>query len=110
MRRAAKTDANHQEIVRGLRATGCTVLDLSGVGQGCPDIMVGRAGINWLFEIKDGKKPPSARKLTEAEQAFFQTWRGNVQIVNSLDEAIDAINQTMSKQRVLTVCHTTKSK
>lgn len=98
MRRAAKTDANHQEIVKGLRKSGCTVLDLSAVGNGCPDIAVGRAGINWLFEIKDGSKPPSARKLTMMEQAFFATWRGNVQVVKSLDEAIDIINQTLKNK------------
>lgn len=99
MRRAARTDANHAEVVKGLRSAGCTVLDLSAVGKGCPDIMVGRAGYNWLFEIKDGKKLPSARKLTIPEQAFFAMWRGNVQVVKSLDEAIDAINQTLEYRK-----------
>jgi len=99
MRRAARTDANQQEIVRGLRKTGCTVIDLSAVGCGCPDILVGRAGYNWLFEIKDGSKPPSARKLTIPEQAFFAMWRGNVQVVKSLDEAIDAINETLKHRK-----------
>jgi len=97
MRRAARTDRNHAEIVKGLRRSGCTVLDLSSVGCGCPDILVGRAGHNWLFEIKDGAKPPSARKLTAPEQSFFESWRGNVQVVNSLQEAIDAINETILK-------------
>jgi hypothetical protein len=95
MRRAARTDRNHAEIIKGLRQSGCTVLDLSSVGCGCPDILVGRAGHNWLFEIKDGTKPPSARKLTIPEQAFFAMWRGNVQVVKSLEEAIDSINQTL---------------
>jgi len=99
MRRAARTDANQHEIVKGLRKTGCTVLDLSAVGCGCPDILVGRAGQNWLFEIKDGAKPPSARKLTIPEQAFFAMWRGNVQVVKSLDEAIDAINETLKHRK-----------
>ena len=99
MRRAARTDRNHSEIVKGLKQSGCTVLDLSAVGCGCPDIMVGRAGYNWLFEIKDGKKPPSARKLTTAEQAFFAMWRGNVQVVKSVDEAIDAINETIKHRK-----------
>ena len=95
MRRAAKTDSNHKEIVKGLRKAGCTVLDLSAVGNGCPDICVGRAGHNWLFEIKDGEKPPSQRKLTMMEQAFFASWRGSVEVVKSLDEAIESINQTL---------------
>ena len=99
MRAASRVDSNHREIVHGLRKTGCTVLDLSAVGCGCPDILVGRAGHNWLFEIKDGSKPPSARKLTMPEQAFFAMWRGNVQVVKSLDEAIDSINETLKHRK-----------
>ena len=55
MRRAARVDDNHAKIVASLRLVGCTVLDLSAVGQGCPDIMVGLAGVNYLIEIKDGR-------------------------------------------------------
>jgi hypothetical protein len=60
MRRAAKVDANHADIVKALRAAGCGVLDLSKVGNGCPDLLV-HAGVTVLMEIKDGSKPPSAR-------------------------------------------------
>lgn len=95
MRRAARTDANHAEIIKGLRRCGCSVWDTSGLGQGFPDIVCGRSGYNWLFEIKDGNKPPSARKLTVAEKAFFATWKGAVCVVNSLDEAIEMINDTI---------------
>jgi hypothetical protein len=42
--------------------------------------------------VKDGKKPPSARKLTEAEAAFHAEWPGdNLLIVNSVDEALAVI-------------------
>lgn len=95
MRRAARTDANQPEIIKGLRACGCSVWDTSGVGNGFPDIVVGRAGYNWLFEIKDGAKPPSKRKLTPCEKAFFASWRGSVAVVKSLDEAIQMINDTI---------------
>jgi hypothetical protein len=40
VRRAAKVDANHGEIVKALRSAGCGVLDLSAVGNGCPDLLV----------------------------------------------------------------------
>lgn len=109
MRRAARTDRNHSEIVRGLRRSGCTVLDLSAVGEGCPDALVGRCGYNWLMEFKDGNKKPSERKLRDKQIKFFDTWRGNVTKVESLQEAIDVINETLRKQRIL-VCHSTKSK
>jgi len=93
LRRAARTDANHRSIVDGLRRCGYSVLDLSGVGHGCPDICVGYAGLNWLMEIKDGGKPPSARKLTGPEQAFFDLWKGNVNVVCDLDQALELIKE-----------------
>ena len=54
MRRAAKVDANHREIVATLRAAGCEVLDLSRVGGGCPDLLVYRTarGLLRLIEVK----------------------------------------------------------
>lgn len=87
MRRAARTDANHAEIVKAFRSLGCSVLDLSRLGGGCPDILVGMGmRHNVLVEIKDGSKPPSARKLTDDEEAFFKAWRGAVVIAESLDD------------------------
>jgi hypothetical protein len=84
-------DANHHEIIEALRRVGCTVRSLASVGRGCPDVLVGRAGSNWLLEIKDGAKPPSARKLTPDEQAFFNSWRGQVALVASVQEALDIV-------------------
>jgi hypothetical protein len=43
------------------------------------------------MEIKDGNKRPSARNLTPAEKEFHAIWRGQVSVVNSLDEALEAI-------------------
>ena len=93
LRRAARTDSNHREIIDGLRKEGFTVLDLSRVGQGCPDILVGYAGHNWLMEIKDGGKPPSARRLPGPEQAFYDLWKGNVNVVCDLDQAVEIIKE-----------------
>ena len=64
MPRKARVDANQADVVSTLRAIGCTVQHLHAVGQGCPDIVAGRNGFNWIIEIKDGSKPPSQRKLT----------------------------------------------
>ena len=93
MRRAAAVDANQAEIVAALRGAGASVLLLHQVGGGCPDILVGHRALagNALMEIKDGSKPPSARRLTPAEQEFFDTWRGQVCVVNSVAEALGAI-------------------
>jgi hypothetical protein len=68
MRRAAKVDSNHARIVATLRAVGAHVINVSAV-PGCLDILVGFRGQLVLMEVKDGDKPPSARRLTEAEAA-----------------------------------------
>ena len=91
MRRAAKVDANHGEIVDALRKIGASVQPLHAVGQGCPDILVGWRGMNTVLEIKDGKKPPSARKLTEDQVKWHAEWRGQVTVVETVEQAIEAI-------------------
>lgn len=91
MRRAARVDENQSDIVAALRAIGATVRVISQ-GDGIPDLLVGFMGKTILLEVKDGKKPPSARKLTPAEQKFFDEWRGGtLVIVNTVDEAIAAV-------------------
>ena len=93
MRRAARVDDNQTEIVDALRAIGATVRVVTQ-GGGLPDLMVGFRGQTVLMEVKDGKKPPSARALTPAEQKFFDEWRGGLLIVvNSVDEAIAALKR-----------------
>jgi len=91
MRRAARTDANQTQIVEALRVIGATVRVISQ-GEGIPDLLVGFQGKTALLEVKDGRKPPSARVLTPAEQKFFDEWRGGtLAIVNSVDEAIAVV-------------------
>ncbi len=91
MRRAARTDANHSEVVREFRARGFSVLDLSRMGQGCPDLLVARAGDSWLIEIKDGNKPPSQRQLTPDERQFHDSWRGRVLVVKDIEDVAAVI-------------------
>lgn len=99
MRRAAKTDANHAEIVAALRQAGCGVLDLSRVGNGCPDLLVHLPSYPWrqaLVEVKDGSKPPSARKLTPDQEKFHAEWKGWIHTVKSVDEALEALGLTVA--------------
>ncbi len=91
MRRAARIDANQNEIVQALRDVGASVAITSALGSGFPDIVAGYRGINYLIEIKDGSKPPSERKLTLDEQEFHDLWRGAAIVVNDVDEALKAI-------------------
>lgn len=91
IRRASKVDANHAEIVRALRAARYAVVDLSGCGAGIPDLLV--CSPVWpftltLLEVKDGAKPPSARKLTPDQVRFHREWPGNVHVVHSVEQAL----------------------
>jgi hypothetical protein len=89
--RAAKVDANQSEIVAALRGVGATVQPLHTVGKGCPDLAVGWRGQTFLIEVKDGAKPPSARKLTDEQVEWHGGWKGQVAVVKTVDEALVAI-------------------
>ena len=93
MRYANRIDANQNKIVDALRKAGAVVRIISQ-GDGIPDLLVGYKGYTILMEVKDGDKVPSARKLTEAEQKFFDDWRGGMLvIVNSVDEALETLKR-----------------
>jgi hypothetical protein len=89
--RAKRTDANQKEIVSQLRQLGVSVQHLHGVGDGCPDLLLGYRKMNFLIELKDGKKIPSEKKLTNDEQRFFNTWKGQVHKCETLDEILIVI-------------------
>lgn len=88
MRRAAKIDANQQNIVAALRKAGCSVAVTSNVGDGFPDLCVGRCNQVFLLEVKDGAKPPSARRLTPDQERFHAEWRGHVAVVLCAEDAL----------------------
>lgn len=93
MRKIAKVDANQKAIVTELRKQGYSVAITSQLGSGFPDIVVGHKGINFMFELKDGSKPPSQKKLTEDELAFSATWNGQYKVVETTEEIIKSICQ-----------------
>ena len=93
MRYANRIDANQNQIVDALRKAGAVVRIISQ-GDGIPDLLVGYKGYTILMEVKDGDKVPSARKLTEPEQKFFDDWRGGMLVViNSVEEAIETLKR-----------------
>ena len=91
--RAARRDDNEAEIVTALRGAGATVRIVTQ-GDGIPDLLVGYNGYSILMEVKDGKKPPSRRQLTEAEQKFFDEWTGGMLVVvESVKDAMDTLKK-----------------
>ena len=89
MRRRAKVDRNQAELVAELRARGWLWLDLSAVGGGCPDGIAVKGGRIVFCEIKDGNKPPSARKLTPAQVELHAVLKAKAVTVEILTCADD---------------------
>jgi hypothetical protein len=91
MRKFARKDRNHADLVEHVRYQGVSVLDLAALGDGCPDTLWMVAGphgfVYSLVEIKDGTKPPSARKLTPEQRLFHQAWPDAIPIVTSVEDA-----------------------
>lgn len=88
-RRAARADVNQVDIVAALRAIGATVQHLHTVGAGCPDILVGYRGANYLVEIKS-----PGGKLTADEREWHAAWCGQVAVIYGVDDAIALLNHS----------------
>jgi hypothetical protein len=87
-RRAAKVDVNQPEIVAAFRKLGWSVLIISQLKK-CCDIIVAKCGVTIAVEIKDGDKPPSARKLSKGEQGFKDNWLGRWELIESINDVIE---------------------
>jgi hypothetical protein len=92
MRRAASVDRNQPAIVDVFRRMGASVEMLHGVGKGCPDLLVGILGFNWIVEVKDGTRKPSERRLNDMQQDWHEAWNGQVTVIETTDDAAAFIN------------------
>ena len=82
-----KTDANQKQIISDLKKIGVSVLNLSKVGNGCPDLLIGWQGKNILIEIKTAKG-----NLNDSQIEFFKEWKGSKFVCKSINEIIEIIN------------------
>ena len=94
---ARRVDENQAQIVAAFRKLGCSV---AIIGQPV-DILIGYGGECLPAEIKDGDKPPSARKLTKQQRDFFSTWTGGVRLIRNVDDVEAAVKGLMWRCRVL---------
>lgn len=85
-----RRDNNQAEIVRDLRTIGATVLDLSQVGFGCPDILVGFRRRNFLVEIKN---PDTYGKLSDDQNEFHDAWRGEILLARASTHLIAELSR-----------------
>lgn len=94
-RRAAKVDMTQDAIVSALRAAGASVQSLAQVGNGCPDLLVARAGDGelFLFECKTG-----ARKENELQKRWHIAWNSDVHVVRDPETALKVIGAINNQQ------------
>lgn len=97
--RMAKADANQPKVVAAMRALGASVQHLHAVGQGCPDLLCAIAGVNFLVEVKDGDKVPSAQKLTPDQVTWHSKWHAPVYIINSVPAAIELVQKIIRGEK-----------
>lgn len=95
MRRAARIDQNHTDVVRALLKAGCSVQSLAAVGCGCPDLLVWAPRLQRLvlLEVKNPDVPPSERRLTVPQQKFKKAWGGPVNVVESVTMALAVVGE-----------------
>lgn len=87
--RFKKVDANQSEIVKTFKALGCSVVDLSSVGRGCPDLVIGINKMTIFVEIKSSAKA----SYTSHQIEWMQNWRGGtVARIDSIDAAVRLVN------------------
>lgn len=82
-------DENQAEVSSWYNELWCSVVDLHGVGFGCPDILVGTAGINDLVEIKT-----IHGQLEPKQIRFIRDWRGSKVVI--VKTKADVINHVLN--------------
>jgi len=88
--RARNVDKNQVAIVAALRAAGATVQHLHEVGAGCPDLLIGFRGSNYLIEVKNA----AAGGSLNAEQVkWHRDWRGDVRVFTTPGQAFDFVRE-----------------
>ena len=86
---AKRVDCNQKDIVHALKTFGATVVDLSGVGKGCPDLLVGFRNKTYLIEVKRDSKA----KFTPQQLQFNESWRGGLVVrVETVQDALALLN------------------
>ena len=88
MKLRARVDKNHKEIVECLRKIGCSVLSLSAVGKGCPDLLISYQKQCYLVEVKD-----AGGKLNAMQEAWHRKWDSRVFVVTTKGDCVSVLNQ-----------------
>ena len=86
--KALRVDKPQKDIIRALQMMGATVTVIQSKEAGCPDLIVGFRGTNYLVECKT----PKIGYLSPIQKEWHDEWRGLRPIVlTSADDAITFI-------------------
>ena len=89
----ARIDQNQPAIVQALRQAGASVQSLAAVGKGCPDLLVGYEGENYLLEIKNPDVPIKDRELTQDQVKWHSGWNGIINVIETPEQALKLIGK-----------------
>lgn len=81
------------------RYQGVSVFSTHVIGKGFGDAVIGFRNKNFIVEIKDPKLFKSEKKLSDAEQRFHESWQGQIDVVETLDDVLKLINRNYDKER-----------
>jgi len=91
----SRRDDSHREIVKQLEAMGCSVRDLSQVGDKGSDLDVALCGLMYPVECKTGKETLSAE-----QREYYERWRGPpVVVLHDKHEAEAWVNSVRARIR-----------
>ncbi len=89
----SKKDANHSEIVRAFEKLGASVLDLSALGCGVPDLLVWCCNGWHLVDVKNPKTGYGRRGLNPRQQRWALNWKGGpVYLIKSIEDVVALVN------------------
>lgn len=99
MRYKLKRDEYHTQIAAELITAGFSVLDLSRVGEGCPDLLIARNNVSVLVEIKTaiGRKAAIDR-LRPNQVSFIKNWKGPVIVAYNVSEISYEFNLLLKRR------------
>lgn len=100
-RGTVKKDANHREIVAAFRKLGAGVIDLSPLGYGVPDLLVGTKRVNYLVEIKNPTTTYGRKGGNPLQIAWANGWPSRVYIVEDMDDVLALVNGRLDQLEVI---------
>ena len=83
--RAMRQDKNQTEIMAALEKIGASVEAIRSLHGGCPDLLVGFQGRNYLIEVK----VPKEGRLSDIQKVWRDDWSGGKPfVIKSVEDVI----------------------